>query len=174
MTMKLIETKTLAATTSLIQFTAIPQTFTDLFILTSLRNTTTNAGWATAEIRPNGNTTNISARVLYGFGSTVGSITDTAVYHQLTEGGITANTFSNSSVYIPNYSGATAKSISVDTSTEGNQTNTLNAISANLWNSTAAITSLDFVPIAAGIFAIGSTISLYGITKGTDGIVVVS
>lgn len=172
MTMTLIETKTLASTTSLIQFTSIPQTFTDLLILTSLRDTSGSAGWATAEVRPNGNTSNITSRVLYGFGTTVGSFSPTEVYHQLTQGGNTANTFSNSSIYIPNYSGSTAKSFSVDTSTEGNTANTINAITASLWNSTAAITSLDFVPASSAIFAIGSTISLYGILKGSSSVVV--
>jgi hypothetical protein len=175
MTMQLIETKTLASTTSLIQFTAIPQSFTDLLILTSLRDTSGSAGWATVEVRPNGSSANLSSRALYGFGTTVGSLNETtAIYHQATQGGNTANTFSNSSIYISNYTSSVNKTISVDTSTEGNTTNTINAITAGLWSNSAAIISLDFVPASSAIFAIGSTISLYGITKGSSGGVTIS
>ena len=173
MTMQLIETKTLGTAAASIEFTSIPQDGTDLLILTSLRNTTASTGWADAFIRPNGATTNLSSRVLYGTGSGTGSLTDTQIYHQAVNGSATANTFSNSVIYIPNYAGSTAKSISVDTVTEQNATNALQAITAGLWNSTAAITSLTIVPTANN-FDVGSTISLYKITKGSSGGVVVS
>jgi hypothetical protein len=44
----------------------------------------------------------------------------------------------------------------------------------SLWSSTAAITSLAFSDISAANYLAGSTISLYKITKGTDGIVTTS
>jgi hypothetical protein len=46
-------------------------------------------------------------------------------------------------------------------------------LTAGLWNDTTAITSLTLVP-AAGSFIAGSTVSLYKVTKGSDGIVTTS
>jgi hypothetical protein len=172
--MKLIESKTLATAAASIEFTSIPQDGTDLLVLTALRNSTPATGWADALIRPNGATTNLSSKALYGTGSTAGSLPNsTDIYHQAVNGGSTSNTFSNSIIYITNYAGNTAKSISVDTVTEQNTTAALQAITAGLWNNTAAITSLTIVP-SADSFEAGCIISLYKITKGSDGIVTTS
>jgi len=174
MTMTLIQTKTLASQAASIEFTSIPQDGTDLLVLTALRNSTPSTGWADALVRPNGATTNLTSIALYGTGSTAGSLPNsTDIYHQAVNGGSTSNTFSNSTIYITNYTASNAKSITVDTVTEQNTTLALAAITRGLWNNTAAITSLTIVPTANN-FEGGSTISLYKITKGTDGIVVVS
>jgi hypothetical protein len=61
----------------------------------------------------------------------------------------------------------------VDTVSENNATAAFQRIIAGLNNSTAAITSINFFP-SSGNFVAGSTISLYGITKGSDGIVTTS
>jgi hypothetical protein len=165
MSYTLIERKELTQAASSIEFTGIPQFYTDLFILTSLRDVTGTVGWATCDVRPNGSSSGITTRVLYGFGTTVGSFSPTEIYHQATQGGNTANTFSNSSIYISNYAGSTNKSFSVDTSTEGNTTNTINAITAGLWSNTSPITSLTFVMGSGQSLAAGSSVSLYGINR---------
>lgn len=157
-----------STTTNAITFSSIPQGYNDLLVVTSLRDTGTTNGWTNAFIRPNGVTSNLTTRALYGWGSNnVGSFSDTYIYHETVGGGSTANTFSNSSIYISNYAGATAKPISVDTSTANNG-NALNAIVAGLWNSTSAITSLSIVA-ESGNFAQYSSASLYGIKRGSDG-----
>lgn len=166
--MKLIETKTVTTAQTTVTFSDIPQNFQDLYVLTSLRDTSGTAGWATAEIRPNGSTSNITSRALYGFGTTIGGLTTAEIYHQATQGGNTANTFSNSSVQILNYTAAKPKQISVDTATEGNIANTINAIVTGQWDNTAPITSLSFVMASSATFAPGSTISLYGIGGAGD------
>ena len=171
MTMTLIQHTELGSAQSSITFSSIPQTYTDLMIITSLRDTGGTDGWTNAYIKPNGLTTNLTTRVLYGFGSTVGSFSDTFIYHETVGGASTANTFSNSSIYIPNYRASTAKSISVDTSTERNTVNSINAIVAGLWNSSDAITSLTLTA-EVGNFAQYSSATLYGITKGSNGVTV--
>lgn len=171
--MQIIEHQELSAAQASITFSSIPQTFTDLLIVTSLRDSGSTNGWTNAYIRPNGLSTNLSTRVLYGFSSTVGSFSDTFIYHETVGGGSSANTFSNSSIYIANYTASAAKSISVDTSTANNGGNAINAIVAGLWNSTAAITSLSLVA-EVGNFVQYSSATLYGITKGSDGTTVVS
>lgn len=167
--MKLIETKTVTTAQTTVTFSDIPQNFQDLYVLSSLRDTSGTAGWATAEIRPNGSSSNLSSRALYGFGTTVGGLTTAEIYHQATQGGNTANTFSSSSVQIFNYTAAKPKQISVDTVTEGNIANTITALTTGQWNSTAPITSLSFVMASGASFAPGSTISVYGIGGAGDG-----
>ncbi len=163
----LIEHRRLDSDAASITFSSIPQIYTDLLVLTSLRDTSGNAGWATAEVRPNGATTNISARVLFGWSTNVGSFVDTQIYHQLVRGATTANTFSNSSVYISNYRSSTSKSFSVDTSTERNDAASINAITAGLWSVNDPITSISIVPPAGSNLAQYSSATLYGINRTT-------
>jgi len=173
--MKLIESKTLGTAQASIEFTSIPQTYTDLVIVASVRSLETSLGNASLEIRPNGSTANGSGRWLYGSGTTTSSITVSRV-----DGGFinnsaaTSNTFSSTSIYVPNYTSSANKSFSADGVQENNATASYQVITASLWSNSAAITSLDFRCISATNLVAGSTISLYGILKGTDGIVTTS
>jgi hypothetical protein len=175
MTMQVIQHQELSSAQPNITFSSIPQTpFTDLLLVTSLRDTSGTNGWTNALIQFNGLSTNLTSRVLFGWAgsSNTGSFSDTYIYHEAVGGGSTANTFANSSIYIPNYTGSTSKSLSVDTSTENNG-NAINAIVAGLWNATAAITSIAIIG-QSGNLAQFSSATLYGITKGSDGVTSVS
>jgi hypothetical protein len=143
---------------SSIDFTSIPSTYTDLLIVSSLRNASGGAG---AQMKFN--TTAGTTRYLEGNGASVSSGTDTAMYAgDLTASTNTANTFSSNSVYIPNYAGSTYKSSSSDAVTENNTSTAYADFYANLWSNTAAITSISIVP-NAGSIAQYSTATLYGI-----------
>jgi hypothetical protein len=166
--LKLIQTQTLGTAQSSIVFSSIPQTFNDLVAVISLRDVSGTVGWISCEVRPNGSSASMTSRVLYGFSTTVGSLTGTDAGMSVPSGGNTANTFGNASVYIPNYTGSTNKSLSIDSVTEGNTAATLNAVSAALWSNTAAITSLTFI-IPSVNLAAGSMISLYGVGGVGDG-----
>jgi hypothetical protein len=85
----------------------------------------------------------------------------------------TSNTFASSSLYIPNYAGSNQKSSSLDDVAENNATASIQEIVAQLWADTAAITSITLTA-NSGNFVVGSTVSLYGILKGSDGIVTTS
>jgi hypothetical protein len=174
MTMQLIETKTLGAAAASIEFTSIPQDFTDLIFFTSIRASTSGTSVEPCLVTFNANTSNYTHRTLNGSGSaaTTASGTSRLVFNA-PRTGTTANTFGNVSVYIPNYAGATNKSYSTDSVTEHNATEAHQTIIAGLWSDTSAITSALFAPTANN-FEAGSTISLYGILKGTDGIVTTS
>jgi hypothetical protein len=170
MTMTLIETKTLGTAAASIEFTSIPQDGTDLVVLYSLR---ANSGGATnVFLTLNGSTSGFTNRNLYGDGTS--RFTDTtARYIGVATGSTdTANTFSNGRLTIPNYSGSTNKSFSSDDVSENNGSVAFPSIVAGLWSNTAAITSLTIT--ISGNLAVGSTISLYKITKGSDGIVTTS
>jgi hypothetical protein len=78
---------------------------------------------------------------------------------------MTANTFGNTSIYIPNYRSSAAKSFSVDAVTENNATLAYQNIQAGLWNNSAAITSISISFLSGGNWAQGSSASLYGIRK---------
>jgi hypothetical protein len=169
--MILIESKTLGTAAASIEFTSIPQDGTDLVLYASLRDDQNSA--LAFYISFNSSTSNFSARYLYGNGSTVSSGNDLPRYLGTTRDNSTANTFTSTNIYIPNYSSSTSKSYSSDNVTENNNTTADQSIVAGLWSDTSAITSLAISP-AAGNWRAGSTISLYKITKGSDGIVTTS
>jgi hypothetical protein len=171
--MRLIETKTLGTAAASIEFTSIPQTFTDLVVLVSMRGSFNNY-YSEYRVRFNGSTTGFSARNLYGAGSGSGASGTFEASAFGVGATATANTFSNDQIYIPNYTSSNAKSFSSDFVGENNATSAFAGLYANLWTGTAAITSIQFTEVNAANFAIGTTISLYGITKGSDGIVTTS
>jgi hypothetical protein len=172
--MTLIESKTLGTAAASIEFTSIPQDGTDLVFLISARSdATTASGGGSGVLRPNGSSSNLSSRRLQGTGSATSSTTSTTVIYRIDPSDYTASTFGNSSIYFPNYAGSTAKSFSVDAVNENNATEAVQQIVAGLWDNTAAITSMTFLP-NSGNFVSGTTISLYKITKGSDGIVTTS
>jgi hypothetical protein len=170
MTMQLIETKTLGTAAASIEFTSIPQDFTDLVVLLSGRLT----GGTTFGVSVffNGSTSGFSHRKLFGRGDSVSSNTaDQPII--LNGSAFTANTFGNVMVYIPNYTGSTQKSFSIDSVSENNATLAYQTIAAGLWTGTSAITSLQLTSSDSTLTA-DSTVSLYGILKGSDGIVTTS
>ena len=164
-----------------ITFSAIPDTYTDLFLVASTRI----SGTATdpQSIIFNGDTgTNYSMRMLYGSGSSAGSASNANYLAQYNNWAIwwmqtsstTANTFGNTSLYIPNYALTTQhKSVSVDTVTENNGTAANQQIGAGIWRNNAAITSLTITPYSSN-FVQYSSATLYGITAGSDGTTTVS
>ena len=172
--MKLIESKTLATAAASIEFTSIPQDGTDLVILTSLRSAQTGVEHVEVFIAFNGSTSNFSARQLFGSGSSTGSSTPARQVGLLPGVNATSNTFNNGIIYIPNYTGSSHKSYSVDSVSESNATLAYQNILAGLWSDTSAITSLAITNTSGNNFVAGSTISLYKITKGSDGIVTTS
>jgi hypothetical protein len=161
-----IQTVDLTSAQGAIVFSGIPQDFTDLYVLASVRSTAD--GNYNMEIAINGSTSGISGRFLFGNGSITASGTDTTATGAYVPNGFTANTFSNVSMYFPNYTSANAKSWGLDSVIENNSTTAGMYISAKLSTNTAPINMLTFTP-NAGSFAIGSSISLYGVRRGSDG-----
>jgi hypothetical protein len=173
--MKLIESKTLGTSAASMEFTSIPQDGTDLLLLVSARtNATDGSDGAAVRVNPNGSTSSKTERLLRGSGSASTSSTDTFFNLRANPSNFTANTFGNSSVYIPNYTGSSFKTMSADAVNENNDTLAQQENRAWLWSETSAITSLTISAIGANQMVAGTTISLYKITKGSDGIVTTS
>lgn len=147
-----------------IDFTSIPNTYTDLVIKFSGRNS--DAGQDQVWITLNSLTTGFSNKVLYGNGSGSGQSSSISRYvANITTSGYTANTFSNAEIYISNYAGSTNKSISSDIVNENNATTAYAVLSATLWSNTAAITSISLTPQTAGTFVQHTTAYLYGVSN---------
>lgn len=165
--MKLIQTITVGAGgAASIEFTSIPQTYTDLVLVTSLRQSDATV---TGFVQFNGTgTTGLSVRTLYGTGSSAASNTNTAFGNLVNPSDYTASVFSSSTIYIPNYTGSTNKSFSVDAVTENNSTSSYAEIVAGLWSNTAAITSIKLLGNPFNLVQYSSA-SLYGILKGSGG-----
>lgn len=170
--MQLISTVTVGAGGAAnIELTNIPQTFTDLQIILSARTTT--SGTIGGYLTFNANFGTIySDRRLTGTGSSVGSTSisgaSASTYYYLNDSGTTANSFSNTQFYFPNYAGSTNKSVSIDNVSENNASTAYQSLQATLFSSTSPISYL-LLTLTAGNFAQYSTASLYGITKGSGG-----
>jgi hypothetical protein len=142
-------------------FSSIPSTYTDLNLVLSLRS---SGGDDYFSLALNSSTSSFSLRQLYGTGSTAGSTSrsDGLLTATQVPSSYTSSTFSNVSMYIPNYAGSTNKSISLDTVLENNATGTQMALDAILWSNSAAINRID-VTHPSSTFAQYSTAYLYGV-----------
>lgn len=144
-----------------IVFSGIPQTYTDLQIVWSVRSD--YAGNGGFLVLPNGSTSNLSLRILYGSGAAAASYTDTSGEVGVAQGTTTtASVFTSGSMCIPNYTSSTYKSGSGDSVSENNAATAYQYLVAFLWSNTAAITSLTLKP-GLGSFPQYSSASLYGI-----------
>lgn len=173
-TMTLIATQTVGAGgAGGFDFTSIPQTYTDLVVKLSARSSSTSTtvySWMAFNL--NYSTTAYAYRRLDANGSSVtsASATNSAVaYFSVTNGANqTANTFSNTEIYIPNYTNSATKAFSSDSVTENNGTvanQTIWAMSAAIGAPITAIT----LSCADGSYVQYTTASLYGILKGSGG-----
>lgn len=142
-----------------IDFTSIPQTYTDLKVVWSLRSSTSGNQ---VLISLNGSTTSFDSRYLSGNGASTASGTLARYAGVSAYTSETASIFSNGEIYLPNYTGSTNKSFSSDSVSENNGTTTYQILIAGLWSNTAAITSLTLTN-NTGNWIQYSSASLYGI-----------
>jgi hypothetical protein len=150
-----------AGSTSTVTFSSIPQTYTDLVVKLSVRNS--NAA-NSAQVFTSVNGSAGSSKVLRGSGSAASSFSSTVIETaRASAASSTANTFSNIELYFPNYTSAIAHSISSDGVSEDNSSTAYAELAAGLSSSTAAITSLTFDTNGSGNFVQYSTAYLYGI-----------
>lgn len=148
-----------------IDFTSIPQVYTDLVIKGTARFSDIAGVSQPVSIKFNTLSTNQTWLQAYGTGSGTGSNGSTGLGQVATGNGTasTASTFSNFDLYVSNYSANQNKIVSTDTIVENNGTASSQVFSTTLWASTSAITALSLVPNAAGNFAQNTTAYLYGI-----------
>lgn len=146
-----------------IDFTSIPQTYTDLVIVASMRKTGAVI-YGNVYLKLNSSSANFTSRWIQGNGASASSFSRTD--NIIAEGvgnNATASTFGNFQIYIPNYTSSNYKSFSVDSVGENNATTAYADLVAGLWSNTAAITSLSLDDGGGADFAQYSTATLYGI-----------
>lgn len=157
-----IASVSLTSSQASIEFTGISGSYTDLCVKASLRATNDNTD---GNVTFNGLTTNLSSRQLYGSGTVAGSSNSASKilsYGLADASSYTASTFSSVEIYVPNYSGSSYKSVSIDSVVENNATATFATLIAGLWSSTSAITQVT-LKADTGNLAAYSTATLYGI-----------
>jgi len=167
-TFTLIASSTVSTPSYSVTFSSIPQTFTDLKLVFSTRSDY-GSGGQEVEIALNSITTGYTSTLLYtNNSSSVGSAQSSNPFFTWSGGmaasGATSNTFGNSEIYIPNYTGSTAKSASTDSVTENNGTGVFLNFAAHVSTNTAAVTSITLYAWQSFInFAANSTFYLYGV-----------
>lgn len=179
MTMQVIQHIELTGSQTDIDLTSIANTYTDLYLSLSLR-TARSSTESECYMRFNGDSTsgNYQMRRLYADGSSAYSQAITTGSDALRIGfppaaNATSSTFGSFGIYIANYAGSTLKSISIDSVGENNATRALSQIAAGLYTPTTAISSIKITDLYAQ-FVAGSSATLFGITKGSDGTTTVS
>ena len=173
MSMTLISTITVSGTsTNSVSFDNIPQNGTDLLLVLSMR-CSVNSVRRDARLSVNGSLAP-GGRYVRGTGSVVSSASADPLSNAATGNSATASTFSNNSLYFPNYAGSRIKRFSIDIVTENFGIDAYQILLAGGVQSNAAITSLGVSFATGENFVADSVLSLYKITKGSDGIVAVS
>jgi hypothetical protein len=168
-TMTLISSVTVGSGgSSTITFSSIPSTYTDLYLVSSTRIASTATTAFLAQFNSDTTIGNYSIRYLEGNGASASSSTLTPSVAGIWAGNVTlstdtANTFANSSLYIPNYTSSNQKSTSTDAVSENNATTTYADLVACKWSGTSAITQIDLKLTGSASFVQYSTAYLYGI-----------
>jgi len=159
-TFTLIAAATASGSSPTITFSTIPSTYTDLCLKFSLRSDTTGVTNFNVTL----NSTSPTQRNLEGFSTSATS--DTNTYNYAPAAGVTASTYNNGELYIPNYLSSVAKSVSLDNVSENNATGSNRLeLTAKLYSSvTSAVTSISLTDIY-GNWTNLSTAYLYGVSN---------
>ena len=159
-----IQSYNLTSASSSVTFSNIPQTYTDLVIKISVRQTAAFP-FSTFLLSLNSTTTSFTVRYGEGDGATAASGTSPARYVMYANAAnSTTNAFSCGEIYFPEYKSSNFKNYIVDAAGEQNAATSYIDTVSGLWSNTSAITSITFTP-ASGNFDTYSSFHLYGISK---------
>lgn len=158
---------------SAITFDSIPQTYTDLKLVCSVRNDRTTGAAGYLNLLFNNSSSSFSSKDLTGYSSGVssGTNTGTLLSYSVNTDQQTASIFGSIEYYIPNYTSSNNKSFSHDGTNENNSSaseSVYQSFIAGLWSNTSAITRIDINATpntAATTFKQYSSFYLYGIKK---------
>ena len=160
-----IQTYTLTSTASTIDFTNIPQNYTDLYIVLSGRSSRSAVN-DVLYMKFNDSTSGYSSKILEGNGASAtsysGSSSAFTDIFGIPAASSTASTFGSVSIYIPNYTSSNNKSISVDGVGENNATTAYADLYAGLWSNSSAVTKITLYNIIS-TFTANTTATLYGV-----------
>ena len=159
------------AGSSNINFSSIPNTYTDLLLVFSLR-TNNAANTNNSRIGFNSAGSGFSSKLVTG-NSTAASSTNGISNAYYTDSiwsngdNATGGVWGSGQIYIPNYKATSMqKSFSIDSVTENNLGTTgavATGMAAGLFADTSAINYIEMFPSSSGAFNASSTVYLYGI-----------
>jgi hypothetical protein len=169
-TYKKIQTITVGAGgSSTINFTSIPQGYTDLRLVVSARSAYSSTKTDGLSVAFNGSTSGFITTYLYGYGTNyISNSSYTNYFGEVPSSTTTANSFSNTTVYLSGYTSNTYKAFScnavAEAATSTAQDSTL-MISSGSWSNTAAINQITLSLSSASNFLQYSVATLYGISN---------
>jgi hypothetical protein len=171
--MQAIYTVNLTTAGSFFYFNNIPQTYTDLKVLFSFKDNSTNTGSYLTSSYNNDNGTNYSYTMLYqsivDYGtSVIAGRGSNETYHAWARFATSATTFGGAyttlEIDYPNYTSNTFKQIHAGISAPSNSSTTYSSAQyAQLWRNSSPIKSIAFS--SPNVFANGATATLYGIAR---------
>lgn len=157
-----IATYTVASSTSSITFSSIPQTYTDLVLVTNEKQTASSARSSAMQFNSDSNS-NYTTTAIRGDGTTPYSyrISSTGkIYYGYWAYSTNAGFDLVTITHINNY---TSTSVCKTTITRGSSVVANTEMVVGVWNSTAAINSIYLFMDNLSNFDVGSTFTLYGI-----------
>ena len=153
-----------------VTFSNIPQTYTDLKLLMTPRNSRTDGNAGYLNISFNDSTSPFVTRAIYDSGNGgigAGSDSSNTISYAVTTSFMGANIFSNGEIYIPNYTGNQYKNFYCDMGAEDTAlSNPYGVLMGAIWSNTSAITKI-ILTSSNGSYAFVpySNFYLYGINK---------
>lgn len=175
MSMTVIQHTELASPATSIVLSSIPQDYDDLLILFSSRSDRSDAHIDAFYVYLNGTSGSVGRR-LYSVNSE--SVVTNSPWWPLNAGSsssVEAGTYGNAEIYVHSYSDAKAHVMNANAvSQHNNNTQMVVSIAAGQSVSTAAVTSITLDSETGANFIAGTTATLYGVTRGSDGTTTVS
>jgi hypothetical protein len=165
--MQPIFSRTLTSTNTNINIFNIPQTYTDLQLVMSVRSSgSTGSGSIGAYFSGGTYPSTASWLAAVGNGSSTSSSINSAYqnFGNVNDATHTANTFSTHIIYIPEYTTTKFKQFIVDSVSENNATAAQILMLAGLDRINSPITSIT-MDMGGNLFQIGTTMTLYGISR---------
>lgn len=154
-----IATTTLSSAAASITFSSIPSTYTDLrIVFTGLD--ATGSGYVKLNFN-NDTATNYSRTLIYGDGSAAGSAANATQAFIRLNSGLSTTIPELLTVDVFSYAGSTYKTALITANEDKNGSGLIYNI-VGLWRSTSAINRIDLAN-SANNFAIGTTVTIYGI-----------
>jgi hypothetical protein len=158
-----IQTTTLGTATNIVTFSSIPQTYTDLILITNFATSVLNED---AYVQFNSDTGNNYSRT-HVRGNGASALSSRAANQpfipiDIDSSGTTLNTGIQTATHFMNYSNATTNKTVICRSGTNGGSFTGTTLLLGLWRNTNAITRID-IKATGGNFVVGSTFTFYGV-----------
>lgn len=158
---------TVSSSSSSVTFTNIDQSYDDLIILMSLKNGNSGS-WYDILMNLNGDTANFANYGLYGTGTVVSQLSETVNNIRIPTSSAT-NTYGVTRMRIFDYTSTSPKVVAFETVGEIAATSSYQGIHDGKYSGTSPITSFTLAGVNGSVTSVGSTIYLYGVTRGSLG-----